>query len=104
MLSPVVGGLIIDAGEQHIVSFEKVTSGAPQGSPVPLTAGASFTVGVAWSDWCGPKIAEPVGLALRFAGWGVPSPVTVASGGTDPVPPCNGGSLPSLSVTDLQAN
>jgi hypothetical protein len=104
MLSPVVGGLIIDATEQRVVSIDKVTSGAPQGGSVPLKAGASYTVGVAWSDWCGPQIAEPIGLALHFEGWGVAAAVSVASGGTDPVPPCNGGSLSNLSVTALQAN
>lgn len=99
-LSPVVGARITDASGLALVS-----SSAPDGAflPVPLTAGASYTVGVAWSNWCG-AVTEPVTLALRFGGWAVPGAVTIPSGGTDPVPPCNGGATSNLSVTGLQAS
>jgi hypothetical protein len=63
-----------------------------------------WDVGIAWSDWCGDPPEEPIHLYLTFpAEWNAPKEVTVASGGSDPVPPCMGDSQQTnLSVTDLQ--
>ena len=71
------------------------------GGTTRLEAGASYTVGVAWSNWCDPAPAGPVGLELQLDGssW-MPVP---PSGGADPVPPCMGSDPTSLSTTELQA-
>ena len=100
-LAPVAGAQVTGAGSGG-VSAESVNSAGP-GPSVPLTADTEYTVGVAWSNWCGASISEPVTLALRFDGWQAAVPVAVASGGIDPVPPCSGGNVTNLSVTDLQA-
>jgi hypothetical protein len=64
----------------------------------------TWTVGIAWSNWCGDAPAEPMHLYLTFpAEWNAPKEVAVPAGGADPVPPCMGSSQQtSLSVTDLQ--
>lgn len=102
MLGEIVEARITDASGVTLVT----TQPASQVSGLVLLAsgGQSYTVGVAWSNWCGTPVAEPVTLALRFDGWAVPGEVTIPSGGTDPVPPCNGGPVSNLSVTGLQAS
>ena len=90
-------GVISDANGTVLVSGGSVTAaGAPA---VDLEPNTAFTVGVAWSNWCGNDPAAPVSLSLKFEGWTSAVPVTVPSG-ANPVPPCNGaGSPTSLSVT-----
>ena len=68
--------------------------------PAQLDMGASYTIGVAWSNWCDAAPSAPVGLQVTFDGatW-LPVP---AAGGADPVPPCIGSDPTSLSVTALQ--
>jgi len=102
-LAPVTGAQITDNGSVGFSVGSEIASEADLGPSVPLTADTAYTVGVAWSNWCGPSVSEPVTLALTFHGWAAPRQVAVASGGTDPVPPCSGAGQPSsLSVTDLQ--
>lgn len=103
VLAPVTGAEITGGGTLAVSVGSVNASGAANGPPVLLSADAAYTVGVAWSNWCGGKFSEPVTLALSFYGWPAPARVTVAPGGIDPVPPCSGGRLTSLSFTELQA-
>ena len=103
-LAPVTGGEITRGGPVAVSVASEIASAADLGPSVPLTADTAYSVGVAWSNWCGSSVSgEPVTLALSFHGWPRPEPVAVASGGIDPVPPCSGSGETSLSVTDLQA-
>lgn len=101
-LAPVTGAQITGGGSVGVSLGSEVASEADLGPSVPLSADTAYTVGVAWSNWCGTSVSEPVTLALSFLGWPAPRQVAVASGGIDPVPPCSGGGETSLSVTDLQ--
>ena len=67
-----------------------------------LELGKTFGITVLWSNWCGDEPASPLRLSIRLAGWTDFVPVTVAAGGIDPVPPCNGGNETVFSVSDLQ--
>jgi hypothetical protein len=89
---------IVDAKGKHLV---KGATSTTDGS-VALAPGASFQVGVAWSNWCDSPPAAPMTLFFGFANQ-VPSPVG-ASGSlpATAVPPCNGNGASSLSLTDLQ--
>jgi hypothetical protein len=91
-----VAALISDANGAVLVSGQSAAAGA-----VNLEPSGSFTVGVAWSNWCGADPAAPVSLALKFEGWA--TAVSVNTPGDAPVPPCNGAGAPSaLSVTGLE--
>jgi hypothetical protein len=91
-----VAGLISDANGAVLVSGQSEAA-----APVNLEPVGSFTVGVAWSNWCGADPAAPVNLALKFEGWA--TAVSVNTPGDAPVPPCNGPGAPSsLSVTGLE--
>jgi len=81
-----------------------VTTGASApGGSVALADGASFTIGISWSNWCAAAPAAPVTLALKMSGWESFVPVAVPTGETDPVPPCMGSGQPSvLSWTGLE--
>ena len=89
-------GRIVDSTGRQLVVSPQMAAGV-----TPLAAGASYTVGVEWSNWCGPIQSVPVGLELSFDGtsW-LPVP---AVGGVVSVPPCMGSDPTSLSVTDLQS-
>lgn len=88
-------GRMVDAPGTQLVASDAAAAGTTR-----LEAGASYTVGVQWSNWCDPAPMGPVGLQLQLDGssW-VEVP---ASGGADPVPPCSGTDPTSLSVTELQ--
>ena len=75
---------------------------APAAGSVLLKPNASFDIGVAWSNWCGGDVAQPVTLSVAFAGWTSPEPVAVPGDGAGAVPPCNGTGPSALSVTELQ--
>jgi hypothetical protein len=97
LLPSAVVGKVMDADWNVLVS--SVVAGAG-GRSVLLAPGAVYTIGVAWSNWCGEPPAPPVILSLKAEGWSAFAQVSVPDGGTDPVPPCMGGSTPSsLSVT-----
>jgi hypothetical protein len=88
-------GRMVDGSQSHLVASDSSAAGMTR-----LEAGVSYTVGVAWSNWCDPAPAGPIGLELQLDGWSwTPVP---ASGGADPVPPCMGSAPTSLSVTELQ--
>jgi hypothetical protein len=72
------------------------TAAAEQGGPVSLEPGATFTVGITWSNWCGAVPAAPVTLALKMSGWDSFVDVPVPNGGADPVPPCMGSTEPTV--------
>jgi hypothetical protein len=72
------------------------TAVSPSGGPVALTPGASFTIGISWSNWCEAAPAAPVSLALKMSGWESFATVPVANGGSDPVPPCMGSTEPTV--------
>ena len=101
-LAPVIGAQITGGGSVGVSFGSEIASEADLGPSVPLSADTAYTVGVAWSNWCGASVSEPVTLALSFHGWSAPRLVAVATGGIDPVPPCSGGGETNLSVTDLQ--
>ena len=88
-------GRMVDGSRSQLVVSDSAVGGTTR-----LEAGASYTVGVAWSNWCDPAPAGPVGLELQLDGssW---TPVP-PSGGADPVPPCMGSDPTSLSTTELQ--
>jgi hypothetical protein len=89
-----VAGVISDANGAVLVSGQSAAAAA-----VNLDPYKSFSVGVAWSNWCGADPTAPV-LALKFEGWATAIPV---NRGDAPVPPCNGAGAPSsLSVTGLE--
>jgi hypothetical protein len=94
-----VSGQVTDANGSVLVRGEQAGSGGS----IVLDPDAVFTVGVAWSNWCGDEPAAPVALWLRLEGWPEAVAVKVAAGGGDPVPPCLGEQQPStLSLTELQ--
>jgi hypothetical protein len=74
------------------------------GGPVLLEAGATYSSGAAWSNWCGGDPALPVTLAVKFGDWPSWAPVNVPVNGLSPVPPCSGTgpSVLSLSGFELQ--
>jgi hypothetical protein len=90
---------MVDANGSVLVT----TEAAEPGGPVSLEPGASFTVGITWSNWCEAAPAEPM-LALKMSGWESFAPVAVrAPLGADPVPPCMGSGEPTvLSWTGLE--
>jgi hypothetical protein len=95
-------GRITDAKGAEVVSSLSLGVARPQQLMRP---GDLFTVGVAWSNFCGDTPPEPLSLQLRFGS--MPDWVTVdesASAPTIPVAPCMGmnTSGSNLSVTDLQ--
>jgi len=63
---------MVDANGSVLVT----TEAAEPGGPVSLEPGASFTVGITWSNWCGAAPAEPM-LALKMSGWESFAPVAV---------------------------
>jgi hypothetical protein len=81
-----------------------VTSGpSAAGDPVSVAPGDSYTIGIAWSNWCEAAPAAPVSLALKVSGWKSFATVPVSSGGLDPVPPCMGSGQPTaLSWSGLE--
>ncbi|MGZ6299890.1 MAG: hypothetical protein ACXWMN_05295 [Candidatus Limnocylindria bacterium] len=79
------------------------TPDSAPGGPVSVVPGASFTIGIRWSNWCAAAPAAPVTLALKMSGWESFTPVTIPTGGDDPVPPCLGSAQPTvLSWTGLE--
>jgi uncharacterized protein DUF4232 len=72
------------------------TAATEPGGLVALEPGASFTVGITWSNWCGTAPAAPVTLQLKMSGWEAFVAVPVPTGGADPVPPCLGSTEPTV--------
>lgn len=94
----VYGQIVDDTGAQLVTGRTPATTGS-----VSLEPGATFSIGVAWSNWCGAEPAAPLSLSLAFGGG--PS-LLVGEHGSIPasaVPPCNGEGASALSLTDLQA-
>ena len=83
---------IADANGSVLVT----TAAAEPGGSVSLGPGASFTVGVTWSNWCAAAPAAPVTLQLQMSGWESFVAVPVRTGGADPVPPCMGSTEPTV--------
>jgi hypothetical protein len=68
--------------------------------PILVGPAGELTMGMSWSNWCGPEVAAPVALVLQSAGSTFPVDVPA---GVDPVPPCLGEDQNSvLSVTGFQ--
>jgi hypothetical protein len=94
----VYGQIVDSSGAQLVTGRTPATTGS-----VSLDPGAAFTIGVAWSNWCGSEPAAPLSLSLAFGGG--PS-LMVGEHGSIPasaVPPCSGDGSTSLSLTDLEA-
>jgi hypothetical protein len=99
-LSQGVMGTIEDAHGTGLISSALL---AFWSKPVLLEPGSAYTIGVAWSNWCGDAPVEPVSLSIRDPNWPAAAPVTIPVGGIDPVPPCMGSNEPSsLSLTYLR--
>ena len=65
--------------------------------------GDSYTIGIAWSNWCAAQPQQPVALSIRIEDWNQWLVVPVPPDGADPVPPCLGEGEPSgLSATHLE--
>jgi hypothetical protein len=80
-----------------------LVTGMPSSAPpsVELEPGVAYTIGIAWSNYCGPD-PTPVALLLKVPGDDIPVLVG-APAGAEAVPPCNGQGSPStLSVTALE--
>jgi hypothetical protein len=89
---------ITDANGNVLVSGQTPSAAGS----VTLEPGASFDIGVAWSNWCGSQPAAPMTFLL---GLGDQPPSAVGAQGSVPataVPPCNGAGPSALSLTDLQ--
>jgi hypothetical protein len=98
-LPATVYGQIVDSSGAQLVTGRTPATGGT----VSLEPGAAFTIGVAWSNWCGTEPAGPLSLSLAFGGG--PS-LLVDEHGSIPataVPPCNGDGSSALSLTDLEA-
>lgn len=98
-----VGVRILDGSGTELVA------GASQdGSSVLLEAGAQYTVGISWSNWCDPAPQPELRWDVRFGDgeWiDVIEEVGTSRPGLEasvPVPPCMGEGGTNLSVTDLQ--
>ena len=83
---------IADANGSVLVT----TAAAEPGGSVSLGPGASFTIGITWSNWCAAAPAAPVTLQLQMSGWESFVAVPVPTGGADPVPPCMGSTEPTV--------
>lgn len=90
---------MVDANGSVLVT----TPAAEPGDPVSLGPGASFTIGITWSNWCEAAPAAPVNLQLQMSGWDSFVAVPVPTPGADPVPPCVGSTQPTaLSWSGLE--
>ena len=99
MLGKGLAAEMLDANGSVLVT----TAAAETGESVSLAPGASFTIGISWSNWCASAPAAPVTLSLKMSGWASFVAVPVPSGGADPVPPCMGSTEPTvLSWTGLE--
>jgi hypothetical protein len=99
VLPTAVHASVVDASGAELVAVRTPATGGT----VALEPGATFDVGVAWSNWCGAEPAAPMNLLVGF---GSGSPRLVGEPGSIPasaVPPCNGDGPSVLSLTDLQA-
>lgn len=96
-LATSVKAQIADANGAALVSG----SSTEAAGSVSLEPGGTFSIGIAWSNWCGSSPAVPVTLSLQLGGWPSAVPISVPAGGS-PIPPCSGGSGTSLSVTQVQ--
>ncbi|MDQ2935649.1 MAG: DUF4232 domain-containing protein, partial [Chloroflexota bacterium] len=79
------------------------SAGGGIGSRVEVGPGSLLEIGIAWSNWCGPQPAQPLGLTLTLAGDPTALPLVPPGGEQIPVPPCSGPQQPTtLSVTTFQ--
>lgn len=90
-LNKALAAEMVDANGSVLVTSPAVEPGGP----VSLEPGASFTVGITWSNWCDAAPTEPK-LALMMSGWESFVTVPVPNGGADPVPPCMGSTEPTV--------
>jgi hypothetical protein len=95
-----VSGRIVDANGTVLVGSIRFGMRFPD---VVIHPGEQFTIGVAWSNWCGDPPARPLSLELKLDD--IREWVTVSEPVSEPtsLPPCMGeGSPGNLSVTALQ--
>jgi len=101
LISKNVSARITDANGAIVVSSTSLGMLLPNKL---LRHGDVFSLGVAWSNFCGDTPADPLSLQVRFGN--IPDWMTVdesVSAPTIPVPPCLGVNSPgNLSITDLQ--
>ena len=103
LLSTGVSGQIIDVNGHVVISSTSVAMLRPERL---LRPGDVFSIGVAWSNFCGDTPSGRLSLQIRFGS--IPQWITVAEAASVPripVPPCMGENEPGiLSLTNLQAN
>jgi len=93
---------VTDADGAAVVAGRPGDGRALSGRTQLVESGETLGITVLWSNWCLDEPAMPLGLSIRLALWPDFVPVSIASGGTDPVPPCNGGTDTVLYVSELQ--
>jgi hypothetical protein len=102
-LSTTVSARILDGSGTVLVSGV-----SEAGAVVRLEPGASYAVGIAWSNWCDPEPQPALRWDVRFGDgeWiDVIEEASIERPGIDPsvpVPPCMGEGGTNLSVTGLQ--
>jgi hypothetical protein len=102
-LSTTVSARILDGSGTVLVSGV-----SEAGAVVRLEPGASYAVGIAWSNWCDPEPQPALRGDVRFGDgeWiDVIEEASIERPGIDPsvpVPPCMGEGGTNLSVTGLQ--
>lgn len=102
-LSTTVSARILDGSGTVLVSGVSEASAV-----VRLEPGASYAVGIAWSNWCDPEPQPALRWDVRFGDgeWiDVIEEASIERPGIDPsvpVPPCMGEGGTNLSVTGLQ--
>lgn len=95
LLSPEPAGQMTDANGVSLAGSQV----EPVEPSVLLGATDAPTVGVAWSNYCGEDVAEPVRLDIVSYVYVLPVDVP---GTLNPLPPCNGPGAPSVvSTTEL---
>jgi hypothetical protein len=98
MLPASVTMQIVDGTETTLVSGQ-TTTGRGQ---IQLVSGQAYTIGVAWSNWCGSLPADPLSLVMSAANWPAVATVVGRDRNAVLVPPCLGDTPTSLSVTEFQ--
>lgn len=93
-----IGAWLIDSAGRTLVETEPM---AVDMIAFRLDADHTYTVGVAWSEWCGDAVTGEITIHLRLLG--PESDVQVVpDNSAEAVPPCLGDAPTSLSITGLR--
>lgn len=90
------------ASSDGVVLISGLSNGTTDAT-LPLVPSRAYTLGVAWSNWCGEQ-PDGAHLELRLDPLDAWITIEAPAGGADPVPPCLGSGQPTaLSLTVLEA-